>query len=107
MVRLGTVELVERSFETLAPGSSATGFTSTLIPPTDDQVQRVVLTASAGAIRYRIDGDDPTSTVGHELADLGSTIIIGQKAMTNFRCIESDSGAGCKLACSFLGSGKS
>lgn len=55
-------------FETLTLGASVEG----LSPQRAGRANRAWLTVEGGGLRYRLDGVDPTATVGHALADGGS-----------------------------------
>jgi hypothetical protein len=52
------------------------------------------ITLASGQIRYRYDGGDPTSTVGHIL-DIGGILILnGQNQMAAFKCIRTGTTSG-------------
>jgi hypothetical protein len=58
-------------FETLTVGTSAKAITAGII----DEHNHAVLTSEGGDYRYRVDGSDPTATVGH-LVVAGSVLIL-------------------------------
>ena len=89
--------------ERLTP-TSATGFTSTLIPPAEVDTAYVVIQVVAGdKINFCIDGTPATTSVGHTLTGSSKVEIWGAQAMENFSCI--DNGAACTVECTYMGRG--
>ena len=81
-------------FETLTISSTASGLTASKLRPNSNplkECQRVMITVEDASIRYRTDGSDPTSSIGH-LANVGDIItLLGQPALDNFRAIRTGS----------------
>ena len=53
------------AFETITVADSVNQLDSGLIEDTNGNAKRVVITIQNGQMRYRYDGSDPTSGVGH------------------------------------------
>jgi hypothetical protein len=49
--------------------------------------QRAWITVETAAIRYRYDGLDPSTTVGHRLAAGGTLELLGSTSITQFKMI--------------------
>jgi len=84
-------------YEALNP-VTATGFTSTEIKPTTGtfanfKVHAVMVVPESFQIRVRIEGTAPTATVGALIAAGGAFVVEGADNITNFKCIDTASGA--------------
>jgi hypothetical protein len=92
------------AFETLTPTSSAAvGFTASKIESTTGlsltKRQYALVTVEANPIRYRVDGTDPTTAVGH-LAPVGTVLQLDSYSqLVHFKAIAT--GADATLSCSF------
>jgi len=102
-----TQHLKTRHFEQITTLTSAKGFTSTYIPPTDPEVVKAIITPVGGDIRYRVDGTSPTDSVGTRLVEDSAEVIEGYADLNNFRAIEdaASSGLGVTLEVHYLGTG--
>ena len=74
--------------EAVTVSNSAIGMTVTAGNGFIPQVAEI--TVEAAAIRYRIDGTDPTSTTGNEVEDGGRIILLNQGEVNLFRAIRRD-----------------
>lgn len=71
-------------FETVTVGTTAIGVTAS---SGDNVAHRAVMTVETAQIRFRYDGTDPTSTVGH-LANVGDRLTLeGRANIRRFRAI--------------------
>lgn len=77
------------SSETLTPG---TGSAVALTVPAG--AKSVVITVGANAVRYRSDGTDPTTSVGHFIAANGNIEVFGNE-MNDIRLISTSSTSAC------------
>ena len=71
--------------ETITVSSSVVGFSSSKI--TNCKIAFCTLDADGGAIRYWMDGSNPTSSEGHYVAAGGSFTISGNNNIRNFKAI--------------------
>ena len=72
------------NFETVTVGTTAVGVTAS---SGDLVAHRAVITVETAQIRFRYDGTDPTSMVGH-IANPGDRLILeGRANIRNFRAI--------------------
>ena len=56
------------SFESISVTGTAVGFTTETLKPTGDRSMKgVYVTVETAEVRFRLDGTNPTSTVGHLL----------------------------------------
>lgn len=76
------------SFTTLTVSTTAVGFPAAAIDGLPFR-SSAYCTVENGSIRYRTDGTDPTSTVGHLVASGGSFTITSAPDLKNFRAIRS------------------
>jgi hypothetical protein len=86
----GSTGVTPVSFQQVTVSSTAVG----LSIPTGVRPRMVFLSVNTNGIRYRLDGSDPTSTVGHVAAAAGgpseaivSTGLLGERMILNFRMI--------------------
>lgn len=75
------------AFETLTISNSAVGLTSTSYLNTTGNASHAFLTLEGGQVRYRYDGTNPTSSVGHVLDPGGFLLIEGQNQMAAIKFI--------------------
>lgn len=82
-------------FESLTVSSTAVGLTASKYIPTDSsrRATTALITVEADSIRFRIDGTNPTASVGH-LATAGESIALeGYDNIKNFRAIRTTTDA--------------
>jgi len=78
-----------KAFETITVSSTAIGITASLLT----NARAAYLTIEGASLRYRLDGTNPTSSVGH-LAPNGGSLWLAdktRKALTSLRMIRSGS----------------
>lgn len=81
------------AFEDFTVSTTALAFASTNVrggsgSTSDSLTSRAVLiTCNTNAIRYRVDGTNPTATVGHRLAPGETLLLCGIRNITKFRMI--------------------
>lgn len=76
------------AFETITV-NTAVGFTeATMAPDGQRRADMAIVTCETDAVRYRSDGPDPSSTVGHSLAAGASLIVYGEQAVKKIRFIK-------------------
>lgn len=82
--------------EAITISTTAIGFTSTKVVPDNDQNPRpafeAYVTVETDKVRYRLDGTDPTSTTGHELAAGDTLTITGTNNIRRAKFIRSGTG---------------
>ena len=81
-------------FETLTISNAAKSLTSSKYVNSAGNATRAFLTLAGGEVRYRYDGSDPTSSVGHVLSSGGFLVIEGQNQMSMIRFIRTGSSDG-------------
>jgi hypothetical protein len=85
------------SFEGLQVVAFAQATVSTtvlaLAVPEGTLLKRAWITVEGRAIRYRFDGSDPSSSLGHVAAAGSSLELIGDAAIRNFRMVRQTSNA--------------
>lgn len=104
MVPTGATQWRYLAFEQLTAGASAVGFTAATINAGNGHSQADVAscTVSTAQVRYRVDGTDPTSTVG-AVANAGDTIpLLGNDVLNRFKVIRTGASSGV-LDCSLGG----
>jgi len=82
------------AFETITVAAVSIGFTAATINPTvagrpasQTRAELAVFNCELGTLRYRLDGTDPTASVGN-LLNIGDTIsVYGYNNIKNFRMI--------------------
>lgn len=72
---------------TLAKGLTEDTFTTKTADEDPQVALRAILTIENAQLRYRMDGENPTSSVGHILNVMDTLTIIGNQNMLNFRAI--------------------
>lgn len=85
------------AYEAITVADTAIGFTAANVA-TDrgdrKDPQKAICTLETAQIRFRIDGGDPTTTVGHVLNPGDVVEITGPADMINFRAIRTGSTSG-------------
>ena len=85
-------------FETITVADTAIGFTAAKIAPDvingSRPVSKVFITNETAEIRFRLDGSDPSSTVGHLMAVGDSIIIDGADKIYRFKAIRTGGTSG-------------
>ena len=84
------------AFEVITVGSTVKRLTvATFTTTTDDndtqKAKRAIITIENAQLRYRMDGENPTASVGHILNPFDTLTIIGNQNMLNFRAIRKGS----------------
>jgi len=81
-------------FESLTVTGSASGLTSTKIAPSGKQAAfEVLITVETNPIRFRTDGTDPTTSVGHLLNAGDAVTITGLNNVRRLKLIATGSNA--------------
>lgn len=90
------------AYEQITVGSSAIGFTTTLIVQGNGHPQANLATCrvETAQIRYRIDGTAPTSSVGTVLNDGDTFVLQGLDLLLRFQVIRTSSTSGA-LTCHY------
>ena len=82
-------------FEQITVADEAIGLTSSEIKPSGQApAQAAFITVEDAPIRFRTDGSDPTSSVGHKLEISDALTIYGLQELVNFRAIRIGSSSG-------------
>jgi hypothetical protein len=83
-------------FERLTVSTSAVGLTASKIEPVSSVLEHdagkakaVKITVDTDKVRYREDGTNPTSTIGHEVAVGSEVWIVGLRNIQQLRMIRS------------------
>ena len=88
MTLLDTEVLDPIGYESITVSTTAVGFTAAQLNPANAQrAERAFITVEGAAIRFRIDGTDPTSSEGHLVLANSSFVLSGHNALANFRAI--------------------
>ena len=88
------------AFETITV-NTAIGFTVATITNTRSETAiKAVVTVETAQIRYRVDGENPSSTVGHVLDDGDVLVLQGESEILDFRAIKT-TGTNGKIQCTF------
>lgn len=78
------------AFETLTVSTTALGFTAdTFAPTVSDAAVIAIVTVETNPARFRVDGLNPTSSVGHAVTDKDQIEVCGTEAIRAFRAIRS------------------
>lgn len=83
-------ELTVVDFETISPTGVATGLTAAKLAAATGKHApvRALITVAEADIRYRLDGTDPSATVGHIVYDTGVLEVEGITNLAALRFIE-------------------
>lgn len=85
--------------EEVTVGGTAIGISAALHSPTDHatngrpQYAWITNTHASEAFNFRIDGNDPTTAIGHRVAAGDSIILYGNLALVRFRAIQTSAGS--------------
>jgi hypothetical protein len=69
------------TFETITVSTTAIGITEAI----QLGQNHAILTLEGGAFRYRVDGNDPTATVGHLVLENSTLVLESRRELVNFR----------------------
>jgi hypothetical protein len=82
-------------FENISVDSGVVSLNAAIYnPPSGQAAARAFITAEAGAMRYRVDGQNPTASVGHPLLDSDFLELESIYLIKNFRAIKHTAAAG-------------
>lgn len=82
-------------FESITVAATAIGFTAATFDPSDAaSAQRAVLSVETAQIRYRYDGTDPTSLIGHILEPGDTLVVDGYTNINAFKAIRTGATSG-------------
>lgn len=73
--------------ETIASVATATGLTSSKIPPTATRVVYATIQPLGGDIAFCVDGSTPTTALGQRIVEDDVIEVWGQNDLANFKCI--------------------
>lgn len=79
-------KLVPFDFEQITVAVTAIGLTASKIESTP-KPKKVIITCETAQFRYRIDGSDPTASVGHIVNPMDSLVLEGYSQLNNFKAI--------------------
>ena len=92
------------NFESITVADVAIGITASLVGSSTlrTRCERAFLTLETGQIRFRYDGDDPTSAEGHVM-NIGDTLeLTGHQSVTDFKAIRTGATSGVlKATCEY------
>ncbi len=86
-------KLIPFDFETITVAATAIGFTALKLAA-DPKIKQAILTLETASIRYRIDGTNPTSSVGHLMQAKSSLVLEGFSQLNNFKAIRTGGTSG-------------
>ena len=86
-------KLVGYDYETITVAATAIGLTASKLTATP-KAKTVFITAESGVMRYRYDGTDPTSTVGHILRPNSTMTIEGSINLSQLKFIRTGTTSG-------------
>lgn len=91
------------AFETITVSTTAVGFTAATINPATavPAAKSAFCSVETNALRYREDGTNPTSSVGHPKAAATEFAVTGINNLIHFRAIRSG-GADATLSCTYF-----
>lgn len=72
-----------KAFETITVSTTAIGLTTV----TRDDANHALLTSEGADFRYRVDGTDPTASVGHLVLAGAVLVLEGRGELQNFKAI--------------------
>jgi len=79
-------------YEDITVAATAVGFTAGKLTADNNGIaSRAICTVEDASIRFRTDGSDPTSSVGHKVTVDQTIIVTGLRDMENFRVIRAGS----------------
>jgi hypothetical protein len=80
-------------YETIVIASVGIGLTASKLSASP-KPKKVFISVESARCRYRIDGTDPTDTVGHILDPMDTLILEGYSQLNNFRAIRTGATSG-------------
>ena|SRR3990167_4279070 len=83
-------KLIPYDFETITVADTAIGLTASKLASTP-RPKKVVITIETAQIRYRMDGTDPSATVGHLANPLDSIVLEGYSQLNGTKFIRKGS----------------
>jgi len=83
-------KLVPFDFEQITVVATAIGLTASKLA-SSPKPKKVIITAETAQFRYRIDGTDPTASVGHLVNPMDSIVLEGYSQLNNFKAIRKGS----------------
>ncbi len=89
-------------FETLTIADSVKTLTSSVYSPSGNTASRALITAEGGDFRYKVDGNNPTTTDGH-LVEAGDVLEFDELVcIENFKAIRTGATSG-KISVTYFG----
>ena len=83
------------AFEALTVASAIKTLTESVYRNSDgNYAKRALITCETAQIRYKYNGDDPTSSEGHLLNPMDTLVIIGATNIKNFKAIRTGTTSG-------------
>src|SRR3990167_5787266 len=79
-------KLIPYDFETITVADTAIGLTAAKLNSTP-KPKKVIITVETAQFRYRIDGTDPTASVGHLVNPMDAIVLEGYSQLNNFKAI--------------------
>lgn len=79
-------KLIAFDAEAITIADAAIGLTAAKLASTP-RPKKVIITVETAQFRYRIDGTDPSATVGHLVNPMDSIVLEGYSQMNNFKAI--------------------
>jgi hypothetical protein len=80
------------NYESIAVSTTIVSLTASKYTDTDgDMAKRCVIKVENGQLRYRMDGENPTTTEGMLLNPMDILVILGTQNIENFRAIRKTS----------------
>jgi hypothetical protein len=87
---LETYNRIPGDYEVITVGAAAVGLSADKIKPQSGSYARmsaraVLLTLEEGDVRFRIDGGQPSASIGHYLTSGDALVLSGTQALTQFQ----------------------
>ena len=89
----GNLDFAAYDFEQITVGVAAIGPTAAKVEGGGRPALRLLVTTETNSIRYRVDGTDPTATVGHLVAAPGSFEVTNPQDIRRFKMIRASADA--------------
>ena len=86
-------KFVPYDFETITVTDTAVGLTAAKVN-SNPKPKKIFITSETAQIRYRTDGTDPSSTVGHVMVPTQSLVLEGYSQINNFKAIRTGATSG-------------
>lgn len=93
-------KLIPYDFEVITVADTATGLTVAKLT-TNIKPKQVIITVETAQFRYRIDGQNPTATVGHVISPNASLVLEGTAQLNNFKGFRTG-GTSAKISVTYL-----